>query len=151
MANLEKALLIATKGHLGQTDRFDKPYIYHPLRIMMKMETEEEQIVAILHDIIEDTDMTLKDLEKEGFSSEVITAIDLLTRYPEEGQTYEEYVKRMKGNYLAMKVKLGDLEDNMNPNRFPKINENAIKRMKKYTKYHKQLSKWMNKLKEKAS
>ena len=145
MATLEKALLIATQGHLGQTDRFGNPYIYHPLRIMMSMNTEEEQIVAILHDIIEDTEMTLEDLEEEGFSKKIVKAIDLLTRYPEEGQTYAEYIDRMKGNDLAIKIKLGDLKDNMDPNRFPKIDDNAIKRIKKYTKYHSLLTKWLKK------
>ncbi len=141
MATLEKALYLAVNNHLGMKDRFDQPYIYHPLRIMMRMQTEEEKIVALLHDLVEDTSITLQDLKKEGFSKEVVKAVDLLTRYPK--QTYQEYIDGLKGNRLAMQVKIGDLEDNMDPRRFPSINDNAVKRFKKYTKYHKILSKWL--------
>lgn len=146
MATLEKALHLAVNNHLGQKDRFGQPYIYHPMRIMMRMQTEEEKIVALLHDLIEDTPLTLQDLRKNGFSKEVVKAVDLLTRYPK--QTYDEYIDGMKKNRLAMRVKIGDLEDNMDPRRFPSIDENAIKRIKKYTKYHKMISRW---LKEVAS
>lgn len=144
MATLERALFLAVNNHLGFKDRFGKPYIYHPLRIMIRMKTDEEKIVALLHDLVEDTPITLNDLRKEGFSREVVKAVDLLTRYPK--QTYEEYIDGMKGNRLAIRVKLGDLEDNMDPLRFPSINDNAIKRIRKYTRYHKMLTKWLEEL-----
>jgi len=143
MATLEKALHLAVNYHLGYTDRFGQPYIYHPLRIMMQMNTDEERIVALLHDLVEDTPVTLEDLEKEGFSKRIVTAVDLLTRYP--NQTYEEYIQRMKASKLAMRVKLGDFQDNMDPKRFPIINGDAIKRMRKYTRYHRLLTKWLKK------
>lgn len=141
MATLEKALHLAINNHLGQKDRFDQPYIYHPIRIMMRMRSDEERIVALLHDLVEDTPISIQDLKKHGFSKEIIKAVDLLTRYPK--QTYDEYIQGMKVSTLAMRVKIGDLEDNMDPRRFPSIDENAIKRIKKYSKYHKMLSKWL--------
>lgn len=141
MATLERALYLSVNNHLGAKDRFGQPYIYHPLRIMMRMQTEDEKIVALLHDLVEDTPITLDDLRKEGFSKEVVKAVDLLTRYPK--QTYEEYIADMRGNRLAIRVKLGDLEDNMDPKRFPSINDNAIKRMRKYTRYHRMLTEWL--------
>lgn len=141
MATLEKALHLAVNNHLGQKDRFGQPYIYHPMRIMMRMQSEDEKIVALLHDLIEDTPITLADLKKHGFSRDVLKAVDLLTRYPK--QTYDEYIEGIKESRLAMRVKLGDLEDNMDPRRFPTIDANAVKRIKKYTKYHKIITKWL--------
>src|SRR5258708_6454925 len=100
---LEKAILIAVKAHAGQKGKDGAPFILHPLRILAKMETEEERIVAVLHDVVEDTDVTFDDLATEGFSSKVIAALKLLTH--EEGVSDEDYVKAIKPNRLARRIK----------------------------------------------
>lgn len=130
MYQIEKALELALKAHTGQKDRYGKPYILHPLRIMMKMETETEMITAILHDVVEDSDITLDDLRKENFPEEIIQAVDNLTK--REGEDYFDYIKRAIAAPLSKKVKLGDLEDNMDIRRIDKISEKDIGRLNRY-------------------
>lgn len=114
--NLTDAILIATRAHRTMVDRAGKPYILHPLRVMLRMDTETERIVAVLHDVVEDTWVTLDYLRHErGFSDEVIEALDALTR--REGEPYFDYILRVKANPLATKVKLADLADNLDPAR----------------------------------
>ena len=103
--------MIAIKAHAGQTDKIGDPYILHPLRIMLKMNTKAERIVAILHDVVEDSPITLADLRKSGCPDEVLMAVDCLTR--REGESYEAYVRRAAGDRLAKIIKIADLEDNM--------------------------------------
>jgi len=132
MANLDRALAIAVRVHRNQKDKSGRPYILHPLRIMMRMTTEEEMIVAVLHDVIEDSDTTIADLLKENFSPAIITAVDLLTRREHEG--YEDYVARIKGNPLAIKIKLADLEDNMDMSRLRTVEPKDLDRLARYKK-----------------
>ena len=108
MATLERALLLATTAHMGQVDKAGQPYILHPLRLMMRLETEEERTVAILHDTVEDTPLTLAQLRQEGFSEAVLVALDHLTHRPE--QSYEAYMERLRRNVLAVRIKRLDLE-----------------------------------------
>ncbi|MBF0152246.1 MAG: HD domain-containing protein [Magnetococcales bacterium] len=114
---LELAIAVAVQAHQGQTDKAGQPYILHPLRLMLKLSSEEERIVAMLHDVVEDTSVTLDDLRKQGFSEEVLAAVDHMTHRPEV--SYETYIKRLGSNTLARRVKLADLKDNMNLRRLP--------------------------------
>lgn len=115
MSKLDKAIQIAANAHQGQKDRYGKQYILHVLRVMLKFETEKEMIVAILHDVVEKSDWTLEKLRHEGFDGDILEAIDLLTR--RESQSYMDYINKLKENPLSRKIKIADIEDNMNPNR----------------------------------
>ena len=119
MSLLERAIGIAVEAHRGQTDRYRAPYILHPLRVMGRVETEQEKLVAILHDVVEDTHWTLAELRREGFSEEVLAALDAVTK--RDGEAYEDFVGRSAGNALARRVKLADLEDNMDLRRLPEL------------------------------
>ncbi len=130
MPSLEDAISLAVEAHRGHKDRADAPYILHPLRVMLRMETETEKIVAVLHDVVEDSDLTDRDLQKAGYSAEIVEAVKYLTRSKEE--EYERYIERVKGNTLAVKVKVADLEDNLNYERIKKPNENDLKRYERY-------------------
>jgi (p)ppGpp synthase/HD superfamily hydrolase len=128
---LERAIEIAVRAHHGQVGKDGLPYVLHPLRIMARMETVEEQIVAALHDVVEDSEITLEDLRREGFSEYALEAIALLT-HDKEKVPYEDYVRRIKPHALARKVKLGDLEDNSNLRRLARVQEKDLERVKKY-------------------
>jgi (p)ppGpp synthase/HD superfamily hydrolase len=110
MATMEKALQIAAQAHEGQKDKEGLPYILHPLRVMGRVEGEEAQIVAILHDVVEDTPVTLDDLRRAGFSEPVLAAVRCVTHQKDE--PYADYVVGCKGNATARQVKLADLADN---------------------------------------
>ena len=138
---LEKAILLALKAHAGQKDKADQPYILHPLRVMLNMDTESEMIAAVLHDVLEDTELTADDLCKQGFSEEVLEAVQYLTKH--DGEEYETFIDRIQQNSVARKVKLADIEDNMNIKRFisPKSpTEKDIERLKKYYQAWKRLT-----------
>lgn len=128
---LEKSIILATKKHSGQTDKGGQPYILHPLRVMNDCNTIETKIVAVLHDILEDTDTTTKDL-LEFLPEYLINSIVILTR--NKNESYEDYIKRISKNYYATQVKLMDLEDNMNLDRLEHI---EMRDMKRYLKYRK--------------
>lgn len=142
MYMIEKAILIATNAHNGQTDKAGKPYILHPLRVMMSVDSMDEKIVAVLHDVIEDTFITIKDIENTGFSSEVVAALDALTR--RDGESYERFIVRVMTNRTACIVKLADLEDNMDLSRLSEVTEAAQKRLEKYKKAHEKIRKHLN-------
>ena len=115
MATLENAIEIAAQAHAGTKDKQGSPYILHPLRVMMGVEGEAAQIVAVLHDVVEDTNVTLEDVRQAGFSKEVVEALALVTHRPSE--SYCDYVIGCKGNSIARQVKLSDLRDNSNISR----------------------------------
>ena len=138
MSTLERAIEIATEAHLGQVDKCGCDYIAHPLRVMVAGKTMEEKIVGVLHDVVEDSDWTLEALEAEGFSAEVIEALRCVTRLS-ENEPYDSFISRIKGNPLAVAVKLNDLTDNMDIRRLPYISDKDVKRLKKYLKAYKQL------------
>lgn len=129
---LEKAILIATNAHKGQVDKAGKPYILHPLRLMFSRQNETERICAVLHDVIEDTDITLDYLRDQGFSEEVLTALDALTRRNDE--SYDEFISRIINNKIACYVKLADLCDNMDLSRIENPSEKDYIRIEKYRK-----------------
>jgi (p)ppGpp synthase/HD superfamily hydrolase len=135
---LEKAIAIAVDAHRNQKDRYGAPYIFHPLRVMNRVNSIIEKIVAILHDVVEDTAWTFEDLKREGFPDSVLAALDCLTK--REGEAYEDFVKRSESNSLAKSIKLADLEDNMDLRRLPAIAEPDKERLEKYVKAWRRLA-----------
>ena len=129
---LDRAIELAKQHHEGQTDKAGKPYIEHPLRVMNQVESEEEKIVAVLHDIVEDTNISLNDLRNEGFSEEVVSAVECLTK--QDGENYDSYIERISFNPLAVKIKLADLEDNRDLTRLPEVTDKDLERIEKYDK-----------------
>lgn len=129
---LKKAIQIATTAHAGQTDKGGNPYISHPMRLMENVESVEEKIVAVLHDVVEDTEVTFADLEKEGVPQVCIDALKLLTH--EKDVPYMDYVKSISSNEIATSVKIADLKDNSDLSRLESITDKDIARVEKYTK-----------------
>ena len=127
---LEKAMILAARGHMGQLDKGGHPYILHPVRVMLGCRTIEEKTVAMLHDLLEDTDITADDMREEGFPEEIVAAVCCLTRTEEED--YTEYIERICQNKLAARVKLADLMDNMDLNRLPGLTPKDFQRLEKY-------------------
>ena len=126
-----KAMIIAYEAHKNQVDKSGVPYIYHPSHVAEQMDTENECIIALLHDVVEDTNVTFKQLE-EVFSKEIIDILKLLTR--EENIEYDEYIKRIKNNSIACKVKIADLTHNLDKTRLDFVTEVDVKRNEKYKK-----------------
>lgn len=129
---LNKAIEIAARAHAGQVDKAGEPYILHPLRIMLTRKIELERICAVLHDVIEDTDITLDALRKEGFHEDVITVLDCLTK--RDNEEYDAFIDRILKNETASRVKLADLHDNMDLARIQNPTETDMERLKKYKK-----------------
>ena len=138
MSTLERAIEIATKAHRGQVDKAGNDYIQHPLRVMAAGKTTNEKIVGVLHDVVEDTDWTFERLAAEGFSSEIIEALQCVTKLSEE-EPYDEFIERVKVSRLAVAVKLNDLADNMDIRRLDELTEKDFKRLQKYHRAYKQL------------
>ena len=126
----KKALIISFNAHKEQVDKSGMPYVYHPYRIAEQMEDEYSTCVALLHDVVEDTDITLDDLKNKGFPQEVIEAIALMTH--DDDTPYFDYIKRIKTNPLATAVKLADLQDNSNYERLDKVEIKDLQRLEKY-------------------
>ena len=131
---LERAIAIAAEAHAGQKDRAGAPYILHPIRLMIQMDSENVMMAAVLHDVVENSVWTLDDLRKEGFSNEVLNAVDSLTHRDKEGEDYWDYIQRVKSDPIAIKVKLTDLEDNLNPDPLNEVTEKDEKRFDRYRK-----------------
>jgi (p)ppGpp synthase/HD superfamily hydrolase len=138
MSSLEKAIALATEAHAGQKDRAGAAYVLHPLRVMARVDSETEKIVAILHDVVEDSDWTLDRLGQEGFSPEVLAALDCVTR--RDGESYEDFVKRSAANPLARRVKIADLEDNMDIRRLSAVTPQDAERLNRYLRAWKYLT-----------
>jgi (p)ppGpp synthase/HD superfamily hydrolase len=138
MSTLERAIEIATEAHKGQYDKAGNDYIGHPLRVMDIGRTEEEKIVGVLHDVVEDTEWTFAQLAAEGFSQEVIDALQCVTKLS-ENENYDDFIERVKKNPLATAVKINDLSDNMDIRRLPYLSDKDVKRLKKYLKAYKKL------------
>jgi (p)ppGpp synthase/HD superfamily hydrolase len=138
MSTLEKAIEIAAKAHAGQKRFNGEPYILHSLRVMVNVKTLEEKIVAVLHDVVEDTNVTVSDLVDEGFSMDVYVAVSLLTH--NKHNSYEEYINRIKWNDIARNVKIADMKDNIDILSIPDITIKDFNRLKKYHRYIKKLS-----------
>jgi (p)ppGpp synthase/HD superfamily hydrolase len=133
MSTLGTAIAIAAKAHEGQVDKGGAPYILHPLRVMLRLDTIEERIVAVLNDVVEDCKgWSFKRLAAEGFSDEVIEALKALTKREEGEPDYEAFVQRAAANPIAIRVKLADLEDNCNLSRIACPTEWDTQRIAKY-------------------
>jgi (p)ppGpp synthase/HD superfamily hydrolase len=133
MTALEKAIAIAVEAHAGQTDKAGAPYILHPLRLMLRMGNETEMMAAVLHDVVEDgAGWTFKRLAEEGMPTTVIDAVDHLTKRPEDDNSYEGFIRRAATNPVARRVKLADLEDNMDLGRISNPTERDFARLAKY-------------------
>lgn len=130
MPTLEDAIQLATKAHQGQVDKAGEVYILHPLRVMFAVEGESARIVAVLHDVVEDSDYSFDDLREMGYSDDILTALDCLTRRDDE--SYEQFVDRAKQNPIARHVKLADIEDNMDVRRLSQITEKDLNRLQRY-------------------
>jgi (p)ppGpp synthase/HD superfamily hydrolase len=131
MPTLEQAIALAVEAHRGQMDKNGAPYILHPLRVMFRLEQDLDRIVGILHDVVEDTDYTFEDLRRMGYAEEVITALDGVTR--RDGETYDEFVTRSRAHPVSRRVKLADLEDNMDVRRMAaELTQEDFERLKRY-------------------
>ena len=130
MSTVERAIAIAAEAHAGQHDKGGFPYIFHPLRVMLAMATDDERIVAVLHDVVEDTRWTLEMLRNEGFSEPVLRAIDSVTK--RAGESYEDFVVRAGRDQIGRRVKLGDLRDNSNLARIASPTEKDHARLERY-------------------
>ena len=132
---LEKALQIAVDAHIYQVDKTGAPYIFHPIRVSNRCSTDEERIVALLHDTIEDTEVTAEYLLMEGFPHNIVDAILSVTRNDDE--IYDDFIKRCRLNPSGRQVKLHDLEDNLDVTRLPQIIEEDLPRLNKHLKAYK--------------
>ena len=128
-ATLDDAIALATRAHEGQTDQAGADYIAHPLRVMENCVSDDAKIVAVLHDVVEDSDTTLEDL-REMFAPQIVDAIALLTKSGDI--EYSMYIENIKANALAREVKIADLRDNMNLTRIENPTEKDFKRLEKY-------------------
>jgi len=130
----DKAMLIAAQTHLGIRDKGGSPYILHVIRVAMRLRTTDEELmsIAVLHDAVEDGDVTFDDLSKSGMSDRVIAALTLLTHT--KGISYDAYIERMRYNIDALLVKREDLRDNSDITRLKGVTEKDFLRMQKYHK-----------------
>jgi (p)ppGpp synthase/HD superfamily hydrolase len=127
---IEDALALAALAHKGQFDKAGQPYIFHPIRLMLSVSDQPARIVALLHDVVEDTPVTMDQLRALGYDEEILTALDCVTR--RETETYEEFIDRLTPNPLARRVKLADLKDNMDMTRLPNPGPKDLARLERY-------------------
>ena len=130
MSTLENAIIIAARAHAGQVDKAGKPYILHPLRVMLHVSNLEERITAVLHDVIEDTGVTYEYLSAEGFPFEILEALQALTKL--DGEERIDAARRAAVNPIAREVKIADVKDNMNLNIIPNPTPRDLERIEEY-------------------
>lgn len=126
----KKALRLSFEAHKEQLDKSGMPYVYHPFHLAEQMEDEDTTVVALLHDVVEDTQYTTDDLRAMGFSGAVCDAIALMTHDP--AISYLDYISQIKPNPIARAVKLADLRHNSDLTRLDRVDEKALERVKKY-------------------
>jgi (p)ppGpp synthase/HD superfamily hydrolase len=127
---IEDAIALAVQAHRGQRDKAGKPYILHPLRVMLRLEDEEAMVVAVLHDVVEDSSVISADLRDLGYPTEVLEALDAVTR--RQGESYADFIDRAAENPLARRVKLADLADNMDLRRLADLTPSDCDRLARY-------------------
>ena len=139
MSLLENAIAIAVEAHQGQKDKAGHPYILHPLRVMFRVESEDERTVAILHDVVEDHGdvWSVDKLRQSGFPQRILDALDCVTK--RKGEAYEQFVERSASNPIALRVKLADLEDNMDIRRLNDVTEKDRERLNRYLTAYRRL------------
>ena len=128
---LAKAIEIALEAHKGATDKAGMPYAGHIMRVMQAGRTNDEKIVGVLHGLVEDTDWTFDQLLEEGFPQHIVDALRCVTKISED-EPYEEFIKRVKTNPLAVAVKINDLTDNMDIRRLSELTDKDVQRLRKY-------------------
>jgi (p)ppGpp synthase/HD superfamily hydrolase len=139
MPTLEDAISLAAKAHRRRKDKAGAAYILHRLRVMLRMKTNDERIVALLHDVVEDTEYTVEDLRKAGYSQKILRSLDYLTK--RDGEEYDQFIKRVKRNPLARKVKIADIEDNLDLARIERPKKRDFMRIEKYRRALSELTK----------
>jgi len=130
MSTLERAIAIAAQAHAGQVDKAGQPYILHPLQVMLRMQSTPERMAAVLHDVVEDSAVTLASLELEGFPAEVISAVDALTK--RRGESRIDAARRARRDPIACQVKLADNAENMDLSRLAEPTERDYARLEEY-------------------
>lgn len=130
MSTIERAIAIASAAHAGQFDKAGQPYIFHPLRVMFRVSSAHAQIAAVLHDVVEDSSVTLEQLAQQGFAPEVLQAILALTKLP--GETRLQAAQRAAADPVAREVKLADNAENMDLSRIPNPSEKDYARCREY-------------------
>ena len=128
----KEAMKLCYDAHKDQVDKSGLPYVFHPIHLAEQMEDEETTIVSLLHDVVEDSNYTFKDLEVMGFSERILAALKLLTH--EKGVSYMEYIAKIKEDPIARIIKLADLAHNSDLSRLDEVDEKAIRRATKYAK-----------------
>ena len=132
--NLERAIEIAVSAHKGVKDKGGNPYILHPLRVMLSLNSEEEKIVGVLHDVVEDAeDWTFEKLQDEGFSTQILEGLQSVTKTSED-ENYDEFVQRAFANAIGRQVKIADIKDNLDVTRLDILTEKDVKRLQSYKK-----------------
>ena len=139
MSTLERAIEIAAGAHAGQFDKAGQPYILHPLRVMLRVMSAHERMAAVLHDVVEDTPVSLQQLVAEGFAPEVVTAVEALTKRPGESRidaarraAANPVARRAAANPVAREVKLADNAENMDLSRIENPTERDFARLEEY-------------------
>ncbi len=130
MSTLERAISLAADAHAGQVDQAGQPYILHPLRVMLRVHTAEQRITAVLHDVVEDTSVTLEQLADAGFTKSVLNAVRALTKLP--GENRLQAAARAAADPIALVVKLADNAENSDISRIPNPTEKDFARLKEY-------------------
>jgi (p)ppGpp synthase/HD superfamily hydrolase len=132
MNPLERAIAIAVAAHTGQQDKAGQSYILHPLRVMLAMASDDERIVAVLHDVVEDCPTwSFEQLRAEGFSDVVIDALRSVTKIS-DAEDYDHFIDRAMANVIGRRVKLADLRDNADLSRLPAPTDRDLARVDKY-------------------
>ena len=132
--NLERAIEIAVSAHKGVKDKGGNPYILHPFRVMLSLNSEEEKIVGVLHDVVEDAeDWTFEKLQDEGFSNQILEGLQSVTKTSED-ENYDEFVQRALANTIGRQVKIADIKDNLDVTRLDILTEKDVKRLQSYKK-----------------
>ena len=128
----KKALKLCFEAHKDQVDKSGLPYVHHPFDLAEQMETEDTVIVALLHDVVEDTEYTLDDIRAMGFPERIVEALSYMTH--DDAVPYLDYVAKIKENPIATAVKLADLKHNSDISRLDVVDEKALERVEKYRK-----------------
>lgn len=137
MPTIEDAIILATEARRGQTDKIGQPYVSHPLRVMLSLGSPQDRMVGVLHDVVEDTPLTPEDLAERDYPEEIVEAVDALSK--RSGETYEEYIERVHANPIAVRVKIADLEDNLQLWRMAGLKEKALDKVKQKIKAYRSL------------